>query len=296
MSARKNGGPIDCVAIDLNTQVDFCDARGAFPIANLRQILPALKAAMAWIEAHGVPVVSSLDSHRRWEIERECVPVHCIDGTPGQRKLGFTLMPSHKLIEGDNTLWAPIDIFDSFRQVIFRKRTRDFFANPKADRFLTQLPALEYIVFGVGLENSVKNIVLGLLARNRRVSVIPEACGYWHKAEADLALRQVEAKGAALLTLADLHLKTFPKRRPAWLDEEVALPAPPQHAVRRDLPKSPIPDKLLAEKKVNGHANGNGYSGHTNGNGQSNGHSQRNGESNGNGNGHGHGTNGRSRG
>lgn len=236
MSGRKHAGSIDCVAIDLNTQFDFCDVNGAYPVANASQLTLALREVMHWAIRHHIPVVSSLDSHRRWEITRENVPVHCVDGTAGQRKLDFTMLDPHKMIEGDNTLWVPIDLFTTMRQVIFRKRTRDFFANPKADRFLTQLQTQQYVVFGNGLESSVKNVALGLLTRHRKVSVVVDACGYWDKTEAELSLRQMEAKGVELITVSSLEDRIRPR---------ASAPAPPP-------PDDPTCTAPLPDRPMNG--------------------------------------------
>ncbi len=88
-----------------------------------------------------------------------------------------------------------MDLFSVHQQVIFRKRQDDLLGNPKADRFLTQLPTGEYILFGIGIECSIRVLALGLLARHRRVTVITDACGYWDKGKADLG---VEARPGAL--------------------------------------------------------------------------------------------------
>ena len=91
-----------------------------------------------------------------------------------------------------------------YQQLIFRKRTKDFMSNPKAERLLTEMKATEFIIVGVGTEYGVKALTLGLIARQKRVAVVPDACGYWSKADADLALCQIEAKGAVLLSTAEL--------------------------------------------------------------------------------------------
>lgn len=265
MSVRKHPGLLDCVAIDLNTQFDFCDVDGAYPVANASQLVLALRSVMRWAVRNNVPVVSSLDSHRRWEIAREDVPTHCVDGTPGQCKLDFTLLDSSRVIEGDNTLWVPIDLFQTTRQVIFRKRTRDFFANPKADRFLTQLQTHQYVVFGNGIENSIKNVALGLLARHRRVCVVVDACGYWDKTEAELAVRQMEAKGVELLTVQELDQRVAPAAG-------AVDPLPPSRSVDSQ-PRHPLLDSIgngTIPQNGRAYANGNGRS-HGNGNGKSNG-------------------------
>ncbi len=158
---------------------------------------------MSWARASRIPIISSIDTHRDNEI-RQGIPPHCLEGTPGQRKLDFTLMRHRRLVETDTTLALPLDLLDSYHQVIFRKRGRDFFANPKADRLLTDLDAAEIIVCGVGLECCVRSLVLGLKARHKQVTLIPEACGSWNCVDGELAARLMEAKGVRILSVDEL--------------------------------------------------------------------------------------------
>ncbi|MEK6674204.1 MAG: isochorismatase family protein [Planctomycetota bacterium] len=241
-----NGNYSDCVLIDLNTQIDFCKAEGAYPVANRDELVPALRRVIAWVKRNRIPVVSSVESHRLWEVSNSSLPaLYCIDGTPGQRKVDFTLFPNRVWIEVDNTLTVPTDLFRECQQVIFRKRTDDLLANPKADRFLTHLTAVEFVLFGNCVESAVKYLTLGLLARNRRVTVVLDACGHWDPAAADLAVRQISAKGANLITVAELV-----ERR------QISL------------------NRYSTKSKPNGSHNGNGSEHHdSNGNG-SNGHDE----------------------
>lgn len=212
MIVRGNGRDFECVTIDLNTQLDFCSASGAYPVANLDDLLPALRRVIAWAKRNHAPMVSSLDSHRPCDLPEDSRPIHCVDGSMGQHKIPFTMFPLRAHIEVDNTLSIPLDLFGRHQQVVFRLRTDDLLTNPKADRFLTQLPAEEFIVFGNCLECSVKALVLGLLARHKKVVVVSDACGYWSKASADLALRQMAAKGARLITVDELRCRKLSRQ------------------------------------------------------------------------------------
>lgn len=206
-------GPVECVLLDLNTQRDFLERGGAYPVANLETLLPTLRRLIAWIKRNHAPVVSSIDAHRTSELKPTDEPIHCLDHSTGQRKVAFTLCHRFASVEFDNTLCVPSDMFSRFQQLIFRKRDDDLLDNPKADRFLTQLPAEEFIIFGNGLERSVKMLSLGLLARGKRVSVVVDACGFWSRAKADLALRQMAAKGATLVTVDELTTRKLSRRR-----------------------------------------------------------------------------------
>ncbi len=204
MSARSNGRVFECVAVDLNTQRDFCEPEGAFPIANLPELIPALRRTIAWVKRNQVPTIASIESHREWELSDSGNPIHCVEGSDGQEKLGFTLFSNRTYIRSDNTLSLPRDLFLRFQQVIFWKRADDLLTNPKADRMMTQLPVREYIIFGVGVETSIKALALALLARGKQVSIVMDAGGHWSRGTADLAFRQMAAKGARLTTVEEL--------------------------------------------------------------------------------------------
>ncbi len=206
-------GRVECVVLDLNTQRDFLERSGAHPVANLETLLPTLRRLVAWIKRNHAPVVSSIDAHRTSELKPTDEPIHCLDYSKGQRKVAFTICHRFTSVEFDNTLCVPADMFTHYQQLIFRKRDDDLLDNPKADRFLTQLSAEEFIIFGNGLERSVKMLALGLLARDKNISVVVDACGYWSRAKADLALRLMAAKGAKLLTVDELISRKLSRKR-----------------------------------------------------------------------------------
>jgi len=212
MRKRLNGYIYECVLVDLNTQRDFLGSDAPRQVANVATLVPALRNIIAWTRRNEVPVVSSMESNRPEDSDGSNFPPHCLDGSAGQLKLRFTLMRNRVSVEGDNTIALPLDLFQSHQQVVFRKRTPDLLCNPKADRFLTQLPTREYIIFGLGLEHSVKALALGLVARNRRVLVISDGCGYWSASTAEFVLRQMAAKGVKLITVEELLARKL--RRP----------------------------------------------------------------------------------
>lgn len=213
MIAGLYGRGFDCVIVDLNTQWDFCSPSGAYPVANVVELIPALRRAIAWVKRNGPPVISSIESHRLSEVHENPRTVCCIDGTGGQRKIEFTLLAPCAHVEVDNTPACPIDLFDRYRQLIFRKRTEDLLSNPKADRMFTQLTPKEFILFGVGIEGAIKSLALGLLARNKRVAVVVDASGFWSRSTAELALKQMAAKGARIITVSELRARKLDRFR-----------------------------------------------------------------------------------
>ncbi|MBI5765522.1 MAG: cysteine hydrolase [Planctomycetes bacterium] len=203
MSHSTRSGPINRVLVDLNTQCDFLLPKGALPVSNRKEALPNIRNLMNWARNTRLPVISSLEAHRPGEHVRG-LPLHCVDRSGGQKKIPFTLLPKRILLYGDNTIDVPGDIFRRFQQVIFTKRDRDFLNNPKADRLVNNLDVNHIVVFGVVTEYCVKAAVLGLLIRRHRVVVVSDACGYWSSADSELSLRQMDAKGAIVVTTNEL--------------------------------------------------------------------------------------------
>jgi len=221
MIGRRSTQILECVMLDMNTQADFCGVDGAHPIANHETLIPTLRRVIAWTMRNGTPMVSSLDSHRRGDLHASGHRSCCIDGSRGQAKLAFTILPSSACIEVDNTLNVPMNLFACFQQILFRMRDDDLLSNPKADRFLTQLPVREYIVYGNVMETTIKKLVLGLCARHKPVTILADACGFWDKSVSELALRQMVAKGAHVLSIDQLAGRRLAVRRRYARDESI---------------------------------------------------------------------------
>ncbi|HSW47254.1 MAG TPA: isochorismatase family protein [Phycisphaerae bacterium] len=187
------------VLIDICTQNDYLEPGAILQVANRESAIGNLHRMFAWARTQKIPVVSCVESHRPAEPLNGC-PMHCIDDTFGQRKPAYTMMDSHIMVEADNSLSLPPGLTLRYQQLLFRKRSRDILGNPKADRFLTQLHAEEFILFGVGLELAIRGLALGLLSRHKTVTVVSDACGVWSPADAELVLRQLSAKGIKLVT------------------------------------------------------------------------------------------------
>lgn len=139
-----------------------------------------------------------------WTATRGCVQ---------SRKAPFTLFPRHTLIESDNCLGVSLDVLQRYQQAIFAKSHRDPFTNPKLDRLLTEMPARRFVVFGIGVEASMRLLVLGLILRRRRVALVQDACGWWNEDAAEMAFRQLNVKGCALVTTEKYIAAAIERRR-----------------------------------------------------------------------------------
>lgn len=193
----------DRILVDMNTQCDVLLPKGALPVVNRGEVLPNIQRIMSWARVAALPVVSSLECRRHGESARG-LPPYCIDGSAGQRKIPITLLPKRIVMQNDNILDVSADPFRRFQQIILTKRSRDFLSNPQVDRLFHALSVHHVVFFGAVVESCVRPAVMSLLRRGQRVAVVTDACGAWSAVDADLAMRKMGAKGAALITTEEL--------------------------------------------------------------------------------------------
>jgi nicotinamidase-related amidase len=185
------------VLVDINTQRDFFLADGVVCIRNHRRVLSHVRRLMAWARSRDIPIISTCEVYPDHNGQSD--PAYCIDGTAGQLKIPYTLVGNRISFAADGNTDLPRDMLRRYRQVIFHKRCVDPFDEPRIDRVLSEVCAAEFILMGATAEGAVKAAVLGLLQRNKRVSVVIDAVGYHDNREAKMAFRKMEAKGAKLI-------------------------------------------------------------------------------------------------
>lgn len=186
------------VLVDVNTQRDFLFAEGSACIRNHRRILAHIRRMMAWARAKDVPIISTCEVYPENNGHNGEVQ-YCIDGTPGQRKVSYTLMQNRICFPADGSTDLPRDMLRRYQQVILHKRCVDPFDEPRIDRLLSEVCAAEFVLIGASAEGAVKAAALGLLQRGKKVSIVVDAVGYHDSREAKMAFRKMEAKGARLI-------------------------------------------------------------------------------------------------
>lgn len=201
------------VFLDVCTQQDYLAVEGARPVRNLPSVRANLKRLMAYARWARVPTVSCVEHHRFDEVRGRPNPT-CVAGTHGQQKLSCSVLPRRVVIESDNYLCVPLDVFKEYQQAILTQLQRDPFSNPKLDRLLTELPVSRFVLLGVGLETNMRLLALGLLLRHRAVTVITDASGFWNDSDAEMTVRQLSAKGCHMLSTNEYLANRIPHVRP----------------------------------------------------------------------------------
>jgi nicotinamidase-related amidase len=190
------------ILVDIDTQRDFLLSDGAACVRNHRRVLANIRRILAWTRGRNICVISTAQIYPKNNGGSRYH--YCIDGTEGQKKIRYTLRQNRTSFVADGSTDLPKDILRIYDQVIFNKRCLDPFNEPRVDRLLSEVRADEFILIGAVTEGAVKATALGLLQRGKRVTVVTDATGSRDKNQAQLALRQMQAKGARLIEAKSL--------------------------------------------------------------------------------------------
>jgi len=189
------------VVVDIDTQRCFFPDNGNAHIHNNETVLANIRRVIAWTRLKHICVVSTKQ-----------VPVCYCDfqrgNTNGLEKIGWTLRNRRTQFDATDSTDLPIEILKQYDQVIFCKRCVDPFEEPRADRILTESEADEFILIGAPTEGAVRTTALGLLHRQKKVTVLVNATGSLNVASGKRALRHMRARGARLIN-TKVFLKHF---------------------------------------------------------------------------------------
>lgn len=184
---------------DVDTQQDFMLPGGKLYVPGAEKLIPRIDRLVDLAREGRVLLVSSVDAHTPDDPEFLQWPPHCVQGTPGQRKIPETLTDDLLLIPNDSEFHLPRNL-RTYKQIILEKQTLDVFDNPNAERVVKQLgPDAEYCVFGVVTEYCVRKDVLGLLKRGCRVAVVTDAIETLQEEDGRRSLAEFVAAGARLI-------------------------------------------------------------------------------------------------
>jgi nicotinamidase/pyrazinamidase len=191
---------INHILMDIDTQYDFMMPDGALYVPGAQEIVPNLARIFDAARTGNVFVISSADCHPRNDPEFEQFSPHCLEGSPGQAKLDQTILDRRRVIRPGEAVSRPELLLDVCQQVIFYKTTFTVWSNPNAVRLIEALEVGEYIVFGVATDYCVRQAVLGLRERHRRVAVVGDAVRPVADATGRAAVAEMLAAGARWVT------------------------------------------------------------------------------------------------
>jgi len=161
------------VFLDIDTQYDFMNPHGKLYVPKAEKLIPNLKRLFSTAEQNNIPIISSLDTHKRSDPEFKDFPPHCIKGTRGYKKIKETLTKKASPVRNIKYTVPLRKISNGAKQIFIPKHTIDVFSNPQIKIALK--PYRIAYVFGVALDYCVKAACLGLVKLGIKTYLVKDA-------------------------------------------------------------------------------------------------------------------------
>ena len=182
------------IVVDVDTQAHFFLDKSPIRVRRRLNVLDNIRRVMTWIRTRHIHMVSTVQmfpgniTHDNFNI------------TSGLslKKINCTLLNKHISFDATDYTDLPGRILRQHNQVILYKRCFDPFEEPRIERVLTESKADEFILIGAPAEGAVRATALGLLHRQKKVTVLTNATGSLNVASGGIALRQMQSRGAIL--------------------------------------------------------------------------------------------------
>ena len=188
----------EIVFIDIDTQFDFMLPQGKLYMNEAEEIIPNLKRLTETALKRDILIISTVDKHLKNDPEFKQFPAHCVEKSPGQKKIPQTLLKKHIFIP--RKILSRKELLDKakgYNQIIIEKNTYDVFTNFNFLRLLK--PFESAFVYGVAVDYCVKYAVLGLLQNGLKVNLVMDAVSAVEPKEGKALLAQFSRNGVRLV-------------------------------------------------------------------------------------------------
>ena len=188
------------VFVDIDTQYDFISRDGALSVPGAEKIRGNLKTLTDYAVNNGIKIIASADAHVPDDKEFEVFPPHCVQNTPGQKKIEETTIEATVVLKNDASDAVQADDIENADQILLEKQTYDVFTNSSASGIFETAGGDEYIVYGVATDYCVKAAAVGLLERGYQVTVVNDAIAAVALATGEESIALLEEMGALFKT------------------------------------------------------------------------------------------------
>jgi len=165
---------------DVDTQVDFMHHDGKLYVPDAESIIPNLKRLTDYAHGHGIRIVASADDHVPGHRElsatpdfKETFPLHCMRGSPGQKKIAETSLKDPLVIEPEPADAAALtQRLKAHRgDVLLNKHWFDVFTNENVETVIGALRPSTVVLYGVATDVCNKYAIEGLVERHPELRV-----------------------------------------------------------------------------------------------------------------------------
>ena len=160
---------------DVDTQVDFMHADGKLYVPGAESIIPNLKLLTDYAHAHGIRIVASADDHVPGHRElsqapdfKQTFPLHCMRGTPGQKKIPETELKDPLVIEPESLPAEQLarTLARHAGDILLNQHWFDVFTNDNVEMVISTLKPDTVVLYGVATDVCNKYAIEGLVERH----------------------------------------------------------------------------------------------------------------------------------
>ncbi|MCX6648478.1 MAG: isochorismatase family protein [Candidatus Bathyarchaeota archaeon] len=161
---------------DVDTQHDFLTPNGKLYVPGASDTLANLRK-LTYNKLPDRVMAGSVDAHTPKDREFNDWPEHCVYGTPGQKKVSETTLPSQLFIPSRRLATKQMtEAIDSGAQLLFEKQHNDVRTNPNVKPFIKFIDPDLIVVYGLVTDICV-NLAVNYLAATLglKVAVVADA-------------------------------------------------------------------------------------------------------------------------
>ena len=154
------------IFFDVDTQKDFIHKDGALSVPHAEALIPNLKRLTDYAVKNDITIIGSVDRH--FGNDPELVvnggqfPEHCMDGTPGQKKIPETTTKDIIFIENKEYEKENLNTIQRHKQIILEKQAYNVESNPNFFKLMGLIKPKKAFVYGVATDYCVKSAALCL--------------------------------------------------------------------------------------------------------------------------------------
>ncbi|MBI1968014.1 MAG: cysteine hydrolase [Gemmatimonadetes bacterium] len=200
---------------DVDTQYDFMKADGKLYVPDAEQIIANLRRLTDYAHGHGIRIVASADDHLPGHRElsdqpdfKQTFPLHCMRGTPGQKKIPETALKDPIVIEPERQ--DPKALAETVRahpgDILFHKHWFDVFTNENVLTVLDVVDPADIVLYGVAMDVCDRYAIEGLLKRRpqARLFAVTDAMKAIDRDRAEHLLKEWGEEGVRLVRTSEV--------------------------------------------------------------------------------------------
>lgn len=185
-----------CIFIDVDTQNDFFDPKGAMPVKGAAEIRANLKTLVRHAQKRNIPVISAVERHTKSTLKKG--PYYCIAGTKGQKKISETSLKNSRVIGSEEGALNYANLLKRYDQLVLEKTNFNFFGNPHSLKLLKRARVKNCVVFGVAIDYGLEQTILKFLENGFKVWVPVDAVKPINEENREPVMKELRSKGAEM--------------------------------------------------------------------------------------------------